>query len=116
MGMKLGNRRSNGHFVKVNGRGIARRGYRERVELAAGARTGKVAITNLSARQAPAVFGVSPADVSRAIRTRATNGNGNGHGHGDTVQKRLAEIVAEIGGVDQVLSALAASEERKTAA
>jgi hypothetical protein len=110
MMQKLGNGRGNGVFAKVNGRGLARRGYRERVALAARARTGEVAVTNLSARQAPAVFSVSAVDVNTAVRARAANSNGRG----DTAQKRLAEIVAEIG-VDEALSALAASERHATA-
>jgi hypothetical protein len=100
----------NGNPATVNGRGIARRSYDERVALAAGARMGEVAITNLSAREAAALFVVSSGDVERKLKSRAANGNGRAH----TAQKRLAEIVAEIG-VDEALSALAANEKRGAA-
>jgi hypothetical protein len=37
---------------------------------------GEVAVTNLSSRQAPALFGVSPADVKQKLKTHTANGNG----------------------------------------
>jgi len=89
----------------TSGRGLAHRPYADRVALATGARTGDIAVTNLSAQQAAAVFGVSSGDVKRARKARASNGNGH-----DDVQKRLAAIVAEVG-VDGALSALAANEK-----